>query len=130
VGKNGQSEKPLTPAKTRFVAAMLAERDIQTAAETAGIAVKTGYRWAKLPEIEQALKKATSGALETTMRRLVGLGELALDALEKVLKDQGATHHERIRAADIVLSKILVWSELVDLEERITALEQRGLSDG
>ena len=129
VVNNGQKEKHLTPAKSRFVAAMLTERDIARAATKAGITIRTGYRWARLPEIQDALKNATSGALEDTMRRLVGLGELALDALQSVLQDSEATHHEKIRAADIILSKILVWSELVDLEDRISELERRASDD-
>lgn len=124
MGNSGQSEKGLTAAQARFVAALLSERDIQSAADVAGVAVKTGYRWHKLPEVRQALNLANSEALEGTMRRLVALGALALDALECVLKDTGATYHERIRAADVVLSKVLVWRELVDIEQRITVLEQ------
>ena len=125
MGKSGQ-DKNISPAQSRFVNAMLTERDIQSAADAAGVAVKTGYRWHKLPEIRQALDLANSEALEGTMRRLVALGALALDALEGVLQDSGATYHARLRAADIVLSKVLVWREVVDIEGRLQALELAG----
>ena len=126
MGNSGQSEKGLTAAQARFVAALLSERDIQSAADVAGVAVKTGYRWHKLPEVRHALNLANSEALEGTMRRLVALGALALDALEGVLQDSEATYHARLRAADIVLSKVLVWREVVDIEGRLQALELAG----
>ena len=125
MGNSGQDKK-ITPAQSRFVNAMLTERDIVRAATAAGVAVKTGYRWHKLPEVQQALNLANSEALEGTMRRLVALGALALDALEGVLQDSEATYHARLRAADIVLSKVLVWREVVDIEGRLQALELAG----
>ena len=122
MGKSGQ-DKNISPAQSRFVNAMLTERDIQSAADVAGITAKTGYRWAKLPEIEAAIKNATSNTLDGTMRRLVALGDLALDVLESILRDDEATYNAKLRAVEIWASKSLVWCELVDIEGRLSKLE-------
>jgi len=55
------------------------------------------------------------------------LGEKAADTLRQALEDAQAPAAARVRAADIILARILQLRELVDLDKRLTELEKKQL---
>ena len=116
----------LTPKKKAFVRALLTERDTRGAARAAGVAERTAYRWVQDPEIQAALLEAEGVALEAVTRGLLRLAHEAVDTLENAMGDEEARTSARVRAADIVLQRLLQLRELVSLEERIRILERRG----
>jgi hypothetical protein len=114
----------LTVKQKKAIESLLTHYDTTQAAAAAGVTRDTLYRWLKVDDFRQALQDATGAALEGLSRGLVTLGARALEVLAGALDDPDTTPAAKIRAADIILSKIMVLRELVDLEERITELER------
>jgi len=119
----------LTPKKRKAVEALLTCIDIASAARQAGVSRETMYRWMKEPAFRAALNDASLQALEGLSRTLVNLGEAAARVLQETLDDQTSPAGVRVRAADIVLSRILQLRELVDWDQRLKALE-RSMTNG
>ena len=115
----------LTPKQHKAVESLLTTWDTTAAAAAAGVSRDTLYKWMRSKEFRQALQDATRASLENLSRGLVTLGTKAMTVLSDALDDTTAPAAAKVRAAEIVLTKILALRELVDLEERITALEQR-----
>lgn len=70
-----------------------------------------------------ALRQATTQAVDATVRRLAQLSGQAVDVLQDAMSDQDATTGAKLRAADIALGRLLSMRELHDFEQRITQLE-------
>ena len=113
----------LTPKKRAFVRALLTERDTRATALAVGIGETTAYRWLKLAVIRDAILEAEADALSETTRGLLRLSVDAVNTLDDAMSDKDAATGAKIRAADIVLARLLQLRELVTLEERVTALE-------
>lgn len=114
----------LTPKQRLAIAALIEHGSVKGAAGAAGVSRETLYRWQKQPTFAEALRDAESAALAGFTRNLLGLGELASQALRDGLAE-GEDIRIRLRAADILYSRLLAWRELVDLERRLAALESR-----
>lgn len=115
----------LTPKQRRAVAALVEHGEIQAAATAANVARSTLYEWLQQPAFTSALRDAEAAALRELTRGLLALGKRATGAIAGVLDDPDATAAAKLRAADVVLGKLLQLRELVELEERVAALEQR-----
>ncbi len=127
---NGRLGDELTPAHRRAIAALLTERDIRSAAKAAGVGERTLYTWLDDSAFRRELKAAESQAIDQAVRRLSELSGTAIDTLKAAMKNRRAATSARVRAADIVLSRLLNLKELHDLESRIAALEEaRGGDD-
>lgn len=96
---------------------------VTDAAKAAGVAPKTVYTWRKVPAFQAALREAELAALESFSLTLVALAESTAAALRAGLDDENV--NIRLRAAGMVLDGLLKVRELVDLEQRLTALESR-----
>jgi hypothetical protein len=123
----GQSTtENLAPEQLKAIAALLEHGSKTRAARAAKVNRSTLYRWLQEDAAFQAaLAAATAAALKEFSTTLVRLADKAAQALEDALdKEQDIQY--RLRAADIVTSKLLVVRELVDLEGRISALEGQG----
>ena len=114
----------LTPKQRAFVRALLTERDTRAAARAVGIGETTAWRWLKADAIRAAILEAEAGALAETTRGLLRLSGDAVNTLDDAMSDGGAPTGARIRAADVVLARLLQLRELVTLEERVSALER------
>ena len=115
--------KNLTPKQLRAVESLLTTGDKSQAAELAGVKRQTIYKWLKQPEFQQALREAEAEALQSLSQALARLGSKAADTLDKSM--DADSDQVRLRAADIVLNRLLQLRELVDLDARITELEAR-----
>jgi len=113
----------LTPKQRRCIAALVETGDIQAAAEATGCSRTTVYAWMRQAPFTAALRDAEGDALRALTRGLLALGKRATGAIVDVLDDPDANVSTRLRAADIVLARLLQLRELVDLESRVTALE-------
>lgn len=117
------AEKILTPAQRRAIEHLLTAQNAREAAKLAGVNPRTLYRWMQEPAFVAALREAESEAIAALSRSLVALGESATAALNDALdKKQKIT--VRLRASEIVIGNLLRLRELVDLEERLSKLEQ------
>ena len=85
----------------------------------------TVYKWSKQPEFQDALKAAEREAMRAVSISLLGLAEKATGTLNGVMENNRALDSSKVRAADIVLGRLLQTRELLELEERISKLEER-----
>lgn len=114
----------LSPAKRRAVAALLTERDVRAAAMLARVGESTLHRWLKDDSFKAALREAESSAIDATVRRLAELTGRAVETLDAEMTNQQTPSAVRIRAADVVLSRLTDMRRLHGMEERIAALEK------
>lgn len=100
-----------------------------TKAQAASIAKRTRRtldRWiATEPAFSGALKNVTDAAVADAARRLAMMLDRALDVLDIVLQDPTTPHHVQLRAIDTVVGNLIKLREFDELEQRITALEER-----
>jgi hypothetical protein len=105
-----------------FVAAMLAHRTVETAAEAVGISHATAYRWLQHPDVIQRLAEARRDAMKAAMSRLQQAASEAVDCLCEVQRE-GESESARVSAARTILEQALRSVELRDVQERIDKLE-------
>ena len=116
----------ITPKQRKAIESLMTNANVLEAAKAAGVSRQTIYRWMNTDlAFQQALCRAETEALTGLSRSLVTLGVKATQTLEQTLSDQGSSAGARVRAADIILGRLLQLRELVSLEERISRLEQQ-----
>lgn len=104
--------------------ALLTTGNKAAAARAAGVDRSTLYRWLTTDaRFQAALEDATGAAIKEFSRSLVRLTDKAVKVLETAMSSKQKMEH-RLRAADIVTSRLLAVRELVNLEERLDALEK------
>jgi hypothetical protein len=113
----------LSPEQLRALTALLEHGDKAKAARAAKVGRTTLYRWLREDaNFQAALEGATRQALKEFSVNLVRLAHKAAQALDDALgTDQDMQH--RLRAADIVTTKLLAVREAVDMEDRLARLE-------
>ena len=111
----------VTPKQLRAVESLLTTGDKSEAAELAGVKRQTVYKWLKQPDFQQALRDAEAEALQSLSQALTRLGSKATRTLDKSMDAESET--VRVRAADIVLGRLLQLRELIDLDARVAELE-------
>lgn len=122
--ENGTPAAAPSPKQHRLIQELLVHGEIVAACKAAEVGRSTAYKWFQLPTFTTALREAEREALTATARRLSRLGLKAVEVLDDTLSDPEAPAAVRVRAADAVLTKLLQLRESVDLDERITAIEQ------
>lgn len=116
------TEKKITALQRKCIECLMLTGSISEAAAKANVDRSTIYKWHRQPAFVAALAEAEAEAVQSLSRVLAGLGSLAASALVDALaSDQKVS--TRLRASEIVLSNLLRLRELVNLEERIRALE-------
>ena len=117
------TDRGLTPRQRKAVEALLLTGDVSAAAKEAGVSRESLYRWMKEPAFLEAVRAAEALALDELSRLLVRLGRSAATTLETAMGDPAAPAATRVRAADVVLARLLQLRELATLEARVTELE-------
>jgi len=105
------------------IAALLTERTHADAAAKAGISEATLARWLRVPAFIVAYRAARLRVVEAAIARLQRATGAAVRALTRNLRC-GFPSAE-IRAADLILAWAARGVELIDLAERVAALELR-----
>ena len=114
----------LTAKQQKALDALLRGCTQEAAAREAGVSRRTLGRWmSRNVAFQQALRDAEQEALKRIHRRLAALAENACDALAQAL--QGEAQPAQVRAADVVLARLMPLRELVEIEERLKALEEQ-----
>jgi len=104
------------------IAALLSEPTIAAAATKAGIGESTLLRWMAEPDFKARYRAARRSLVEGAIGRLQQAATMAVDALTRNLTC-GIPAVE-VGAAKSVLDQAVKAVELVDLAERVEALEQ------
>ena len=110
--------------KEAAIAALLSQRNIEEAARTIGIGVRTLLRWLQIPEFAAAYRQARRDAFAQAVARLQQASSAAVTTLLKIMVDQAAPAASRVRAADSVLEHAAKAIELEDIEVRLSDLER------
>ena len=118
-------KKELTPRQLRAIQALTTVGDVSKAAAITGVSRDTLYRWMRNEAFKNALTISTHEAISKISRSLVALGESAIATLQKAMDDPNVTINVSVRAADIVLSRLLHVYELAEMESRISELERK-----
>lgn len=114
----------LTPAQRRAIEALLTAKNISAAAATAKVSRRALTRWLAEDEPFCAeLRRAEGEVLQGVARRLASLAAASLDVLHEMLTGDDQAPALKLKAADIVLSKLAPMKELIDFEQRLSALE-------
>jgi hypothetical protein len=99
-------EDKQTGKQQSFIAALLLERSLAAAAESAGVSRATAYRWMQMPEFRAraAYRQARRELLESAIGRLQAVSGQAVDTLIHVAR-QGRRDTDRVRAAIALLDR-------------------------
>lgn len=119
----------LSAKKQRAVQAVLTARTLAEAAAAAGVTARTLTRWLNDSAFCDALAEAQRAAIAATIRRLAGATGEAVTTLQAIMANKEAPDGARVRAADVVLSRLMTLTELHDLEARLADVERK-LKDG
>jgi len=119
----------LNTNQRRAIAALLTSKSVKAAAELADVGERTLYRWLTLSEFRAELSQHEGATIDQAARRLVELGEKAIDELESILDNAQAADGLKLRASQTVLDYLLKLRELRNIEQRLTDLEKAVLHD-
>lgn len=126
--KNDLKYDGLSAIQTQAIVALMTETSITAAANKVQVTPQTIYRWLNDdPEFMTGLRRAEHRAIETAVRRLASLTNTAVLTLQKTMMAAGddVSVAAKLRAADIVLSRVLSLRELVGLEDRLAEIEAK-----
>jgi hypothetical protein len=105
------------------VAALLTQRNIDEAANAAGISPRTLMRWMRVPEFQAAYREARRAAYSQAVAKLQQGATAAATTLLKVMVDQSTPASVKVRAAECVMTHSAKAIEIEDMEARVSALE-------
>jgi Helix-turn-helix of insertion element transposase len=114
----------LTRKQEDAIAALLSQRSVDEAARSAGVSVRTLWRWLQLPEFLYAYRKARRDTFSQSVARLQQASTAAVSTLLKIMVDINAPAASRVRAADCVLNHARSAIEVEDIEVRVSELER------
>jgi hypothetical protein len=86
----------------------------------------TLWRWLRDPAFSAAYRQARTRMLEASINHLRNEAAGAVSVLTSIAKDEKCSPAARVSAARSILDLSIRTAELMDLEERLAALEQKG----
>lgn len=114
----------LTRGQQKAIPAMLRSTSVKEAAEEAGLARRTIYRYLEDKRFRAELRRRQDEVLAHTTAALVGLAEDAVEVLRGVMDDEFASDSVRVRAALGLLKHTRDVVELQELAERVRTMEE------
>jgi hypothetical protein len=118
----GHGEK-FSRLQTRAIAALLTAPTQGDAAREVGVSERTLHNWLQGPQFRAAVRGAAKELLTVTLSRLQAAARDATDTLIRSLNCGNAA--SEVRAAGLLLENAIKVSELLDLQERVEALESK-----
>jgi hypothetical protein len=123
--ENERQSDDLTPKHWRAIECLMAEPTTRAAARRAGIGEATLRRWLGDAAFTLAYQDARNRQLETTLTNLQAASGQAVQTLRDVMGDDTAKPSERVSAAKAVLEISLKARDILETEERLSAIERR-----
>lgn len=119
----------MTPKKEKALAALLTHATKQEAAAAVNITPRTLQLYLKDPEFQKAYKAAFSNLLTDATRQAQQAISPALYVLKEIMMDKNTAPPARTQAAKNLLDFSLRLTEIGDILERLSALEERSESE-
>ena len=113
----------LNNRQLKAIEVLLREPRIEPAARQAGVNRMTLWRWLQQPAFSQAYRDARARLLEQTMTLLQSYSMEAVAVLVTVMAAKDTIASTRVAAARSILEFAIRSRELLEVEERIRALE-------
>jgi hypothetical protein len=113
----------LGPKKEKAILALLSSRNVEEAARSIDIDVRTLYRWMKEPAFDAAYRTVRRTAFSQAVARLEQMATAAVTTLGKVMLDPKTPPSTKVRAADSVLNHTIKAIDREDIEPRLAAIE-------
>jgi len=113
-----------TRKKEKAIAALLTTDTIEQAANVAGIAVSTLYRWLREPVFLEQYRKARKAAVDQAISTLQERANAAAKALIDIVEDQEMPPSVRVASAREILQTSIRGIERDDFEHRLEELEK------
>ncbi len=104
--------------------ALLSNSSIRDAAKASHVSEATLYRYLREPEFLARFRSARRDVVEHAVSRLQSDASHMAGVLRKIADDEEAPASARVAAARTVIEQSIKAVELVDLAERVEALEQ------
>lgn len=121
---NETSQGGLSAKQQKAIEALLCEPTIQAAAQAAGVARATIFRWLSDVSFASAYKSARGQLLESMLTALQAASTDAVKTLREVMNDRAAQVSARVSAARTVLEMSLKAREVLQVEARLAYLEK------
>lgn len=118
----GHGEK-VTRKQELTIAALLTAPSVGAAAQQAGIAEPTLYRWLKDAAFQTAYRDARRQVVQHAIVQVQRATGEAVETLRAVMQDPEAPASAKVSAAKAILETAVKAVELEDLEARIAMLE-------
>lgn len=119
MAKSGISTKQKAAIRALLTGASYGE-----AAAAARVHENTISQWMRNEAFIAGLRQSESEAMLAVSRSLVAISDSAAEVLKLILDDEKARDSSKIRAADVVLGRLIQIKEIAELEERIRKLEE------
>ena len=114
----------LTTKQKGFVACLMSSGSVRSAAQLAGIAERTGWRYLSNDGVRAAIRERQDALLAHVTTGIISDMAKARAVLLSVMADGGVAPGVRIRAGGLVLNAGLRLFEILSLSERVAALER------
>jgi hypothetical protein len=118
-----ENDRQLTARQLRAIAALCQEPTTRAAAKKARVGEKTLWRWLNDPAFSEAYQRARSKLLQDTLTAVQAAGIEALETLRDVMAAKSVSASARVSAARTVLEMALRGREVIEVEQRLQALE-------
>jgi hypothetical protein len=119
----GHGQK-LGSKKEAAIASLLTHRNVDEAAQAAGVGATTLWRWLRLPEFQVEYRKARRDAFSQSVARLQQGTSAAATTLLKTMIDPGTSASVKVRAAEAIFHHAAKAIEIEDIEARVAELER------
>lgn len=106
-----------------FAQALATGQNIGQAAAIAHVTMRTGQRYAQVPAVRLAVRMLQEDALASVTRKLQADGGEMLCIVSEIARDKAMPPTVRLRAATAWLDLAFRATELLDLAQRVAALE-------
>lgn len=113
----------LTPKKRRAIAALLEARTVEDAADLAGIARRTLFRWLQDDSFALALRAAEGEMIGEAVRALIADLRANHETMRGIRDDQENSESVRLRASQALDASLLRWREILNVDQRLADLE-------
>ena len=120
-----QNQTKISGKQRKAITALVTEPTITQAADAANVSRSTLYRWMRDPDFQTELAKAEAEALAALSRSLLALSNKSTEVLDKIMSDETADIHARLRAVSIAIGQLPKIRDIGEIEERLLALENQ-----